>query len=153
MIVLIGVLSILNLPISQYPDISPPTVNISTIYNGADAQTVEQTITTPIETQVNGYPGNGIYAEQQYLERAEYDHRSTYNVGADVTQVHWMFKIGLALRLLPCPLMLKNLGIVTRKRNPSILMLVAIYSPNGTSCSYFLDNYTNIFVKNAICSG
>ena len=51
-IVLIGVLSILNLPISQYPDISPPTVNISTTYNGADAQTVEQTITTPIETQV-----------------------------------------------------------------------------------------------------
>ena len=56
-IVIIGVLSILNLPISQYPEISPPTVNINTTYNGADAQTVEQTITTPIETQVNGTPG------------------------------------------------------------------------------------------------
>src|SRR4030095_13713588 len=56
-IVLIGVLAILNLPISQYPDISPPTVQISGSFTGADAQTVEQTVTTPIEIQVNGTPG------------------------------------------------------------------------------------------------
>ena len=56
-IVLVGVLAILKLPISQYPDISPPTVQISGVFNGADAQTVEQTVTTPIESQVNGTPG------------------------------------------------------------------------------------------------
>ena len=56
-IVLLGALGILNLPISQYPDITPPIVQITGAFTGADAQTVEQTVTTPIETQVNGTPG------------------------------------------------------------------------------------------------
>ena len=56
-IVLNGILAITKLPISQYPDITPPTVQITGVFNGADAQTVEQTVTTPIESQVNGTPG------------------------------------------------------------------------------------------------
>ena len=90
-IVLIGVLSILNLPVSQYPDITPPTVNISAIYNGADAQTVEQTVTTPIETQVNGTPGMAYMQSNSTVERTT-TINVTYNVGTDVTSVHWMFK-------------------------------------------------------------
>jgi HAE1 family hydrophobic/amphiphilic exporter-1 len=148
-IVLIGVLSILNLPISQYPDISPPTVNISTIYNGADAQTVEQTITTPIETQVNGTPGMA-YMQSNSTSSGQSTITVTYNVGADVTSgaLDVQNRVGIATPALPVDV--KNLGIVTRKRNPSILMLVAIYSPNGTHAVTFLDNYTNIFVKNAL---
>ena len=56
-IVLVGVLSIFNLPVSQYPDITPPSVQVSASFTGADATTVEQTVVTPIETQVNGTPG------------------------------------------------------------------------------------------------
>ena len=56
-IVLLGVLAVLQLPVGQYPDITPPTVQITGSFNGADAQTVEQTVTTPIESQVNGTPG------------------------------------------------------------------------------------------------
>jgi HAE1 family hydrophobic/amphiphilic exporter-1 len=148
-IVIIGVLSILNLPISQYPEISPPTVNITTIYNGADAQTVEQTITTPIETQVNGTPGMA-YMQSNSTSSGQSTITVTYNVGADVTSgaLDVQNRVGIATPALPVDV--KNLGIVTRKRNPSILMLVAIYSPNGTHAVTFLDNYTNIFVKNAL---
>ncbi len=148
-IVLIGVLSILNLPVSQYPDISPPTVNITTTYNGADAQTVEQTITTPIETQVNGTPGMA-YMQSNSTSSGQSTITVTYNVGADVTSgaLDVQNRVGIATPALPVDV--KNLGIVTRKRNPSILMLVAIYSPNGTHAVTFLDNYTNIFVKNAL---
>ena len=118
-IVLIGVLSILNLPISQYPDISPPTVNISTIYNGADAQTVEQTITTPIETQVNGTPGMA-YMQSNSTSSGQSTITVTYNVGADVTSgaLDVQNRVGIATPALPVDV--KNLGIVTRKRNPSI---------------------------------
>ena len=56
-LVLVGILALLNLPVSQYPDITPPTVQVTGSFIGADAQTVEQTVTTPIETQVNGTPG------------------------------------------------------------------------------------------------
>src|SRR6478736_1385492 len=148
-IVLIGILSILNLPISQYPDISPPTVNISTTYNGADAQTVEQTITTPIETQVNGTAGMA-YIQSNSTSSGQSTITVTYNVGADVTSgaLDVQNRVGIATPALPVDV--KNLGIVTRKRNPSILMLVAMYSPNGTHAVTFLDNYTNIFVKNAL---
>jgi HAE1 family hydrophobic/amphiphilic exporter-1 len=148
-IVIIGVLSILNLPISQYPEISPPTVNITTTYNGADAQTVEQTITTPIETQVNGTPGMA-YMQSNSTSSGQSTITVTYNVGADVTSgaLDVQNRVGIATPALPVDV--KNLGIVTRKRNPSILMLVAMYSPNGTHAVTFLDNYTNIFVKNAL---
>jgi multidrug efflux pump len=137
------------LPISQYPDISPPTVNITTLYNGADAQTVEQTITTPIETQVNGTPGMA-YMQSNSTSSGQSTITVTYNVGADVTSgaLDVQNRVGIATPALPVDV--KNLGIVTRKRNPSILMLVAIYSPRGTHAVTFLDNYTNIFVKNAL---
>ncbi len=148
-IVLLGVLAILNLPISQYPDITPATVQITGTFNGADAQTVEQTVTTPIETQVNGTPG------MAYLQsNSTSDGRTTinvvYNVGADVNigALDVQNRVGIATPQLPDDV--KRLGLTTRKRNPSILMLVAMYSPNGTHSVTFVDNYTNIFVRDAL---
>jgi len=148
-VLMLGVLSIINLPISQYPEISPPTVNITTIYNGADAQTVEETVTTPIESQVNGTPGMA-YMQSNSTSSGQSTITVTYNVGADVTSgaLYIQNRVGIATPTLPVDV--KNLGITTRKRNPSILMLVAIYSPNGTHAVTFTDNYTNIFVKNAL---
>jgi len=148
-ILMLGVLSIINLPISQYPEISPPTVNITTTYNGADAQTVEETVTTPIESQVNGTPGMA-YMQSNSTSSGQSTITVTYNVGADVTSgaLDIQNRVGIATPSLPVDV--KNLGIVTRKRNPSILMLVAMYSPNGTHAVTFVDNYTNIFVKNAL---
>jgi len=148
-VLMLGVLSIINLPISQYPEISPPTVNITTIYNGADAQTVEETVTTPIESQVNGTPGMA-YMQSNSTSSGQSTITVTYNVGADVTSgaLDIQNRVGIATPTLPVDV--KNLGITTRKRNPSILMLVAIYSPNGTHAVTFTDNYTNIFVKNAL---
>jgi len=145
-ILMLGVLSIINLPISQYPEISPPTVNISTTYNGADAQTVEETVTTPIETQVNGTPGMA-YMQSNSTSSGQSSITATYNVGADVTSgaLDIQNRVGIANPSLPVDV--RNLGIVTRKRNPSILMLVAIFSPHGTHAVTFLDNFTNIFIK------
>src|SRR3954463_6329357 len=78
-ILLVGGIAILNLPISQYPDITPPTVQITGSFTGADAQTVEQTVTTPIETQVNGTPG------MNYLQSTSTsDGRTTINVNLKV---------------------------------------------------------------------
>jgi hydrophobic/amphiphilic exporter-1 (mainly G- bacteria), HAE1 family len=148
-IVLLGTISILNLPISQYPDITPPTVQISGVYNGADAQTVEQTVTTPIESQVNGTPG------MAYMQsNSTSDGRSTINVSLnigtdpDIAALDIQNRVGIATPLLPDDV--KRLGITTRKRSPSILLLVAMFSPNGTHGIQFLDNYSNIFVRDAL---
>lgn len=148
-IVLVGLLSILNLPVSQYPNITPPTVSISAAFTGADATTVEQTVTTPIETQVNGTPGMAYLTSSSTS-----DGRSSISVvlnqGADpdIATMDIQNRVGIATPQLPD--IVKRLGVTTRKRTASILMIVAIYSPNHTHNIEFLDNFTNIFVKDAL---
>lgn len=148
-IVLLGLLAITNLPVGQYPDITPPTVQISGSFTGADATTVEQTVTTPIETQVNGTPG------MDYItSNSTNDGRTSINVNLkigtdpDIAALDIQNRVGIATPQLPDEV--KRLGLTTRKRNPSILMLVAMYSPKGTHNVSFVDNYTNIFVRDAL---
>jgi len=148
-IVMVGTLALLNLPVSQYPDITPPTVTVTSNFIGADAQTVEQTVTTPIESQVNGTPGME-YMQSNSTNNGQSTITVTYDVSANVNigMLDVQNRVGIATPQLPDEL--KRLGVVTRKRNPSILMLVAIYSPNGTHAVTFLDNYTNIFVRDVL---
>ena len=148
-IVLVGLLSIFKLPVSQYPDITPPTVQITGSFSGADAQTVEQTVTTPIESQVNGTPG------MAYMQgNSTSDGRTTINVtlsvgtNPDIAALDIQNRVGIATPQLPDDV--KRLGLTTRKRNPSILMLVAMYSPEATHDVTFIDNYANIFVRDAL---
>ena len=148
-IVIVGVLALLNLPISQYPEITPPVVQVTGNFTGADAQTVEQTVTTPIETQINGTPG------MAYMQgNSTNDGRTTINVtlsvgtNADIAALDIQNRVGIATPQLPDDV--KRLGLITRKRNPSILMLVAMYSPNATHNVTFVDNYTNIYVRDAL---
>ena len=148
-VVMLGIIAILNLPVSQYPDITPPTVQITGSFTGADAQTVEQTVTTPIETQVNGTPG------MDYLQsNSTSDGKTTINAilkigtNPDIVALDIQNRVGIATPALPDDV--KRLGLTTRKRNPSILMLVAIYSPNSVHNATFMDNYANIFVRDAL---
>ena len=148
-IVLIGVLAILNLPISQYPDITPPTVQVQANFTGADAQTVEQTVTTPIETQVNGTPGmDFIQSTSTNDGRSAITVNLKIGTNPDIAALDIQNRVSIATPQIPSDV--TRLGIVTRKRNPSILMLVAMFSPNGTHGVSFVDNYTNIFVQDAL---
>lgn len=148
-IVLVGILSIMNLPISQYPEITPPTVQITGNFTGADAQTVEQTVTTPVETQVNGTPGMA-YLQSNSTSDGRTTITATLKVGtnADIAALDIQNRVGIATPQLPDDV--KRLGLTTRKRNPSILMLVAMFSPGGSHNVQFVDNYTNIFVRDAL---
>src|SRR5579863_8740783 len=148
-LVLVGLLALNSLPVSQYPDITPPTVQVTSNFIGADAQTVEQTVTTPIEIQVNGTPGMA-YMQSNSTNNGQSTITVTYEVGADVNtgMLDVQNRVGIATPSLPDEI--KRLGVTTRKRNPSILMLVAIYAPKGTHAVTFLDNYTNIFVRDVL---
>ncbi|HTD40781.1 MAG TPA: multidrug efflux RND transporter permease subunit [Mucilaginibacter sp.] len=148
-IVAVGILSISNLAIGQYPEITPPTVNISTVYTGADAQTVEQTVATPIEVQVNGTPGM-TYLQSNSTSNGQMSMTVNFEVGTDinVAALDVQNRVGIATPTLPQEV--QRLGITTRKRNPSILMLVAIFAPKGSHNVPFLDNYSNVFVRDAL---
>ncbi len=148
-IVLVGTLAILTMPISQYPDITPPTVQITSNFTGADAQTVEQTTTTAIETQVNGVPGMA-YMQSNSANNGQSQITATLNIGADpnIVALDIQNRVGIATPTLP--VQVQKLGITTLKRNPSILMLVAVYSPKGSHSVPFMDNYANIYVRDQL---
>src|ERR1035441_8823973 len=115
-IVLVGIISLTALPIAQYPDITPPTVNISATFTGADAKSVEETTTTPIETQINGTPG------MSYISSIS----AVFNVGTDVNIAANDLQNRVNIAVPTLPQSVQRLGITVRKRNPSIMLALAL---------------------------
>ncbi|HEV7349901.1 multidrug efflux RND transporter permease subunit [Telluribacter sp.] len=148
-ILLVGTLAILSLPVSQYPDITPPTIQISGTFTGADASTVEQTVTTPIETQVNGTPGM-TYMQSNSTSDGRTSVSVVFEVGTDVDVAAMDVQNRVSVATPQLPSEVTRLGLTVRKRSPSILMLVAIYSPKGTHNVNFINNYANIYVRDAL---
>ena len=148
-IVLVGLLAMSTLPISQYPDISPPVVSVTATYTGADAQTVEQTVATPIEVQVNGVPGMD-YIQTANTSSGAMNMSVNFKIGTDVDIAALDVENRAAIAGPALPQEVSRLGVVVRKRSPSILLLVALYSPKGTHSVPFMDNYTNIYLRDAL---
>ncbi|MBS1920564.1 MAG: multidrug efflux RND transporter permease subunit [Bacteroidetes bacterium] len=148
-IVLVGIISLLNLPVAQYPDISPPTVSIAGSFIGADAQTVEQTTTTAIETQVNGTPGM-TYMTSSSTSTGQSNITVNFEVGTDINIATLDVQNRVSVAEPTLPDAVKRLGLTVRKRNPSIMVAIAFYSPNGTHDAKFIGNYVNIYVRDAL---
>lgn len=148
-LVIAGALCILVLPIDQYPDITPPIVQVNGQFTGADAQTVEQTVATPIEGQVNGTPGME-YMQSNSTNNGLMSMNVTFNVGVDIdiATLDVQNRVSIANPLLPA--VASRLGITVRAVNPSMLMMVAVYAPKNTHNITFLDNYTNVFIQDAL---
>jgi HAE1 family hydrophobic/amphiphilic exporter-1 len=148
-IMLVGLIAMTTLPIAQYPDITPPTVSISGNFIGADAQTVEQTTTTAIETQVNGTPGmDFITSSSSSTGQSGINVQFTIGTNVDIAALDVQNRASVAQPALPDAV--KRLGLVVRKRNPSIMMVLAFYSPNDTHDGTFIGNYINIYVRDAL---
>ena len=148
-IVLVGIIAMLTLPVAQYPDITPPTVSINGNFTGADAQTVEQTTTTAIETQVNGTPGM-TYISSNSTASGQSSINVNFEIGTDVNIAALEVQNRVSIAEPSLPDAVKRLGLTVRKRNPSIMMVLSLYSPNGTHNANFLGNYANIFLKDAL---
>ncbi len=148
-LLLVGILALINLPVSQYPEITPPVVQVTGTFTGADAQTVEQTVATPVEAQVNGTPGM-MYLSTNSTNDGRMTMNVTFEVGTnvDIATLDVQNRVSVANPQLPDEV--RRLGLIVRKRNPSILMLVALYSPKGTHNVPFTDNYTNIYIRDAL---
>ncbi len=148
-LVITGVICILKSPVEQYPQITPPVVQVNGQFTGADALTVEQTVATPIEQQVNGTPGME-YMQSNNTNNGLMSMNVTFNVGTDIdiATLDVQNRVSIATPLLPAAV--SRLGLTVRALNPSLLMMVAVYAPEGTHDITFLDNYTNIFVQDAL---
>lgn len=148
-IILVGIISLLNLPVSKYPNISPPTVSVTGNFIGADAKTVEETTTTPMETNINGTPGMS-YITSGSSSSGKSNISVVFDVGTDIdiATVDVQNRVNVALPTLPEDV--KRLGVTVRKRNPSALAIFAFYSPKGTHNSSFIGNYVNIHIQDEL---
>jgi len=148
-IVLVGFIAMTQLPVAQYPNITPPTVTVSGNFIGADAQTVEQTTTTAIETQINGTPGM-TYMSSNSTASGQSSINVNFDIGTDVNIAALDVQNRVSVAQPALPDAVKRLGLTVRKRNPSIMVALALYSPNGTHDATFLGNYANIYLKDAL---
>lgn len=148
-IVLVGIIALLNLPIAQYPKITPPTVSISGNFTGADAQTVEQTTTTAIETQVNGTPGM-TYMTSSSTSNGQSNISVYFDVETDINIAALDVQNRVSVAEPTLPDAVKRLGLTVRKREPTAMMVLAFYSPKGSHDATFIGNFANLYVKDAL---
>jgi HAE1 family hydrophobic/amphiphilic exporter-1 len=148
-LVITGIISILNSSIEQYPNITPPVVQVNGQFTGADALTVEQTVATPIEQQVNGTPGME-YMQSNNTNNGLMSMNVTFKIGTniDIATLDVQNRVSIATPLIPAAV--SRLGLTVRALNPRMLMMVAIFAPKGTHDITYLDNYSNIFVQDAL---
>lgn len=148
-LVITGIISILNSSVEQYPNITPPVVQVNGQFTGADALTVEQTVATPIEQQVNGTPGME-YMQSNNTNNGLMSMNVTFKIGTniDIATLDVQNRVSIATPLIPAAV--SRLGLTVRALNPRMLMMVAIFAPKGTHDITYLDNYSNIFVQDAL---
>ena len=148
-ITLAGLISLATLPIDQYPDITPPVVQVSASYPGANAQVVEATVAQPLEQQVNGVEGM-IYIASTSGNDGTLNMQVTFEVGSDpdIAQVNVQNRVALAQPQLPEEVVRQ--GISVRKQSTNLLLVINLTSPNGTYDSLYLSNYATINLLDAL---
>src|SRR5919106_443745 len=139
-VVLAGGIALFTLPIAQYPEITPPTIEVYAYYPGANAQVVADTVAAPIEQQVNGVEGM-MYMSSQCTNDGNYTLTITFQHGTDlnIAQVLVQNRVALAQPVLPD--LVQRRGVAVKKKSPSVLMIVNLFSPDGTRDNLYLPNY------------
>lgn len=148
-ITIAGIVSLFVLPVAQYPEITPPTVQVSTTYPGASAVVVADTVAAPIEQQVNGVE-NMLYMSSSCTNDGTYNLTVTFKLGTnlDMAQVLVQNRVSMAMPVLPSEV--KAAGVTTKKKSPAILLCVNLTSPNGTRDQLYLSNYLTIQIKDEL---
>src|ERR1044071_2619238 len=147
--VIVGLIAIVGLPLAQLPDIVPPQIITSTTYTGADAVTIEQSVSTPLEQQMNGVD-NMLYMQSTNANDGSEQLTVTFDIATDVNidQVNVQNRIAQAQPNLPTDV--NQFGLTTRKSTGLPMLIVALYSPNKTYDSLFLANYANININDVL---
>jgi multidrug efflux pump len=148
-ITLTGYIALRWLPIAQYPEITPPSVQVAISYPGASAQVVADTVAAPIEQQVNGVPGM-LYMSSQSGNDGSYTLTVTFDVGSDLNTALVLVQNRVELALPQLPTSVQMQGITIKKKTPDILNVVNFYSPDGRYDTLYLSNYVTINVKDEL---
>ena len=148
-VTLAGGIALFTLPIAQYPQIAPPTVEVSAVYPGANAKVVADTVAAPIEQQVNGVE-EMLYMSSQCGNDGSYTLTVTFANGVDLNMAQVLVQNRVALAQPVLPELVQRRGVTVKKKSPSVLMIVNLYSPSGDRDNLYLSNYATIQLKDEL---
>src|SRR3954452_4191535 len=147
--IICGAIAAYQLPVAQYPEIAPPTVNVTASYPGANAQTLAATVATPIEEQVNGVE-NMLYMSSQSGNDGNMTLTITFKLGTnlDIAQVQVQNRVALAQPTLPAEV--RQTGVTVKKASPDITLVVQLYSPDQSHDVLYLSNYATLQIRDEL---
>jgi len=148
-IVLIGAVSIFGLPVAQYPQMTPPTIQVTTNWPGASGKLIQELVASNIETQVNGVPGM-LYMQSYSTDAGTYSLTVTFEVGTDpdIAQVNVQNRVAIALPMLPQSV--QKQGVTTKTQSTAILQFVTVTSNDNSRDALFLSNFANLQMQNRL---
>ncbi len=146
---IVGGVSFWRLPVAQYPEIAPPTINVTGQYPGASAEVVASTVVSPIEDQLNGVE-NMIYMSSNSTSDGRFTISVSFELGTnlDIAQVQVQNRAAIAQPRLPADV--RNIGVTVAKASPDLMMVVHLYSPDKSRDTLFISNYATLQIKDAL---
>jgi multidrug efflux pump len=148
-IMLVGGVAAFMLPVAQYPEITPPTVQVACVYPGANAQVVADSVAAPIEQQVNGVE-HMLYMSSQCTNDGLYNLTVTFELGTDLNMAQVLVQNRVALATAQLPREVQVQGVTVKKKSPSILLAVNLVSPDGRYSDLYMSNYATIQIKDEL---
>jgi len=148
-ITLVGAVAALRLPIAEYPEIAPPTVQVTALYPGASAETIAQTVAGPIEQEINGVDGM-LYLSSQSTGDGRLTVSVVFRQGTDVDQAQVLVQNRVSIAEPRLPEEVRRLGITVKKASPDLLMVVHMTSPDGSRSPEYVSNFATLVIKDRL---
>ncbi|WP_397379758.1 efflux RND transporter permease subunit [Prosthecobacter sp.] len=148
-ITMLGGLAYVSLPIAQYPEVIPPTVVVSAAYPGADARTLAETVSTPLEQEINGVE-NMLYVSSSSTSDGKVQITVTFRLGTDLDQAQVLVQNRVNATISRLPEEVRRLGVMVNKRSPDLTLAVQFFSPDGSREVAYLSNYVTLQIQNEI---
>ena len=148
-IVLLGLLSLFSLPIARYPEIAPPTITVTALYPGADAQSVAYTVATPIEAEVNGVE-NMLYMNSVCGNDGSYSLTVTFAAGTDLDTANVLTQNRVSSAIASLPQEAQRMGVTVKKKSTDANIYLSLFSSDGSLDGLFLSNYANMQLRDEL---
>ncbi|HEY4407881.1 MAG TPA: multidrug efflux RND transporter permease subunit [Xanthobacteraceae bacterium] len=146
---LVGYISFQALPITEFPEIAPPTVNVTATYAGASAEVIAGTVATPIEQEINGVD-NMLYVVSQSTGNGAIAISVVFKPGTNIDQAQVLVQNRVAVALPRLPEEVQRVGVTVRKRSPDLMLVIHLISPDGSLTQQYISNYATINIKDVI---